>query len=284
MQTTLLILPNFVLILVGLALARAVSTTAAGSGKGSRRSSISCSSRRYCCVRSPFHRSTFAGIGIVVGCGWAIMLLGMALAALARPLFRIDARVAASCFQCAFRFNTYIGLAVAGSLFGAPGVATAALLMGALIPLANSGRGGNARGARANEPLARARAKPPHRLHARRLCLEPVRNGMPGFLDQTLNLLGQAALPAGLLAVGAALRIEHGEASLAAHAWWLGVKLAVMPLAAWACVALSGALRRSRPGCWCCGRHSPPPRAPTSSPCAWAETGAPSPRRSRPER
>ena len=64
--------------------------------------------------------------------------------------------------------------------------------------------------------------------------------GMPGFLDQTLNLLGSSALPAGLLAVGAALRIERGKASVGAHSWWLGVKLAALPLAAWACVRLLG--------------------------------------------
>jgi hypothetical protein len=63
---------------------------------------------------------------------------------------------------------------------------------------------------------------------------------MPGFLDQTLNLLGSSALPAGLLAVGAALRIERGLASPGAHAWWLGVKLGVLPLAAWGCVKLLG--------------------------------------------
>jgi predicted permease len=64
--------------------------------------------------------------------------------------------------------------------------------------------------------------------------------GMPGFLDQTLLLLGSSALPAGLLAVGAALRIESGRASAAAHGWWLGVKLLVMPLAAFACARLLG--------------------------------------------
>jgi predicted permease len=63
---------------------------------------------------------------------------------------------------------------------------------------------------------------------------------MPGFLDQTLQLLGSSALPAGLLAVGAALRVERGRASPAAHAWWLGVKLLATPLAAWACVRLLG--------------------------------------------
>lgn len=232
MQTALLILPNFVLILAGLALARAFDY---------KREFWEGLEKLVYFVLFPalllrsiaLSSLDLASLGKVIACGWAIMLLGMALAAAARPLFRVDATVAASCFQCAFRFNTYIGLAVAGSVYGSPGVAVAALVFGALIPLANLGAVGM---------LA---------AHSRtNLWLELARNplvvstlagfawnlsglGMPGFLDQTLDLLGQSALPAGLLAVGAALRMQRGRASAGAHAWWLGVKLAVLPLAAW---------------------------------------------------
>jgi predicted permease len=44
---------------------------------------------------------------------------------------------------------------------------------------------------------------------------------LPGFADQTLALLGQTALPAGLLSVGAAMKLERGQGPLSAHAWWL---------------------------------------------------------------
>jgi predicted permease len=56
---------------------------------------------------------------------------------------------------------------------------------------------------------------------------------LPSFADQTLNLLAVTALPAGLLAVGAAMRIEKGQGSVAAHAWWLAVKLVAVPAIAW---------------------------------------------------
>jgi len=56
---------------------------------------------------------------------------------------------------------------------------------------------------------------------------------VPGFADQTLNLLGSTALPAGLLSVGAAMRIERGQGPAAAHAWWLAVKLVAVPGVAW---------------------------------------------------
>ncbi|MCK7490459.1 MAG: hypothetical protein MZW92_00610 [Comamonadaceae bacterium] len=50
---------------------------------------------------------------------------GWLLALLARPVCS-DCRRCASprMFQCAYRFNSYIALAVAGMLFGAPGIAT----------------------------------------------------------------------------------------------------------------------------------------------------------------
>src|SRR5206468_11176294 len=57
---------------------------------------------------------------------------------------------------------------------------------------------------------------------------------LPAFADQTLNLLGTTALPAGLLSVGAAMRIERGQGPIAAHAWWPVLKLAIVPALAWA--------------------------------------------------
>lgn len=239
MHAALLILPNFVLILVGLALARAFDY-GRGFWEGLEKLVYFVLFPALLLRSLAVSRLDLAGVGKVLACGAAIMLLGMALGWLARPLFRVEARVAASCFQCAFRFNTYIGLAVAGSVFGAPGVALAALLFGALIPIANLGAVGML--------AAQSRTS---------LWLELARNplvvatlagfawnlsdlGMPGFLDRTLDLLGQSALPAGLLAVGAALRIERGQAGASAHAWWLGVKLAALPLAAWGCVKWLG--------------------------------------------
>jgi malonate transporter and related proteins len=63
---------------------------------------------------------------------------------------------------------------------------------------------------------------------------------LPGFADQTLNLLAICALPAGLLSVGAAMRIEEGQGPVGAHAWWLVVKLVAVPAVAWGLVNLFG--------------------------------------------
>ena len=46
------------------------------------------------------------------------------------------------------------------------------------------------------------------------------------------ELLSSAALPLGLLAVGAGLRFQRGALPWPALAWWTGVKLVALPLAA----------------------------------------------------
>jgi malonate transporter len=235
--TALLILPNFVLILVGFVLARRFDY-GRGFWEGLEKLVYFVLFPALLLRSIAVSTLDFASLGVVVACGWGLMLLGMALGALARPLFKVEPVVAASCFQCAFRFNTYIGLAVAGSVYGAPGVAVAALLFGAVIPLANFGAVGMlAAHARVNFWLELAR-NPLVVSTLAGFAWNLAGLPMPGFLGQTLGLLGASALPAGLLAVGAALRIESGRANAAAHAWWLAVKLGATPLAALACVKL----------------------------------------------
>jgi malonate transporter len=46
---------------------------------------------------------------------------GMLLGILPRLFSKLPALTYASMFQCAYRFNSYIALAVAGMLFGSPG-------------------------------------------------------------------------------------------------------------------------------------------------------------------
>ena len=69
--------------------------------------------------------------------GVLFTLAGMGLSALARPLLRLPQPTFAACFQCAFRFNTYIALAAASRLAGAEGVAALSLLIGVLVPIVN---------------------------------------------------------------------------------------------------------------------------------------------------
>jgi predicted permease len=55
-----------------------------------------------------------------------------------------------------------------------------------------------------------------------------------------LELLAAAALPLGLLAVGAGLRFTRGTLPLPAIAWWQAIKLGVLPAIAYALANVLG--------------------------------------------
>ena len=240
MNAALLILPNFVLILVGLALARAFDY-GRDFWEGLEKLVYYVFFPALLFRSLAIARIDFGQAGWLVAAACAFTIAGFLLSLLARPIFGLDRQLHATGSQCGYRFNTYIGLAVAGSLFGSDGVALAALLLGVMIPLANLG---------AVAVLA---------THSERgFVSELVRHPLvlsclagfawnvagiplPGFADQTLALLGQTALPAGLLSVGAAMRIERGQGPVGAHVWWLAVKLLAVPAIAFALASAIGA-------------------------------------------
>lgn len=167
----------------------------------------------------------------------ATALLTMALAMLAalpvRWLFALRPMVFASLFQCAYRFNSYIGLAAAGLLFGTPGIATMGLIIGAAVPLANLS---------SVWMLARHGEVGVLREIVRNPLIWATASGfilnLGGFhpplpLQMVLGRLADAAIALGLLAVGAALRLGRIPGLGGAASWLLAVKLLLMPLLAW---------------------------------------------------
>jgi predicted permease len=172
----------------------------------------------------------------LVATGLAFTLSGIALSLLARPLLRLQEGEFAACFQCGFRFNTYLALAVAERLQGARGLAVITLLVGVLVPVVNVAavgmlaRDGKARvlPALVRNPLVLACAAG----------LGWAAGGwpLPDVPDRVLGELGGASLALGLLTVGAALRIERGGLPLPAVVYWVALKLIVVP----ACAVLAG--------------------------------------------
>jgi len=180
-----------------------------------------------------------SGTGRFLAVGVGFTLGGMLLSALGRPLLRLDSPTFAACFQCGFRFNTYIALAIASRLDPAAGVALLSALLGLLVPLVNIA---------AVTALAQGRSA--------RVALEIARNPLviacaaglgwratglplPAIPLRVLEHLASAALPLGLLAVGAGLRFGGHALPPAAVAWWTGVKLLAMPALALALARLA---------------------------------------------
>lgn len=165
--------------------------------------------------------------------GLLIMLTGMLLGSLARWLFPITPISFASQFQCAFRYNTYIGLAVAAKLHGTAGIAAMGLLAGAMVPPANVAAVGML--ARHGETSVwRELAKNPLVLATLAGLLWNMAGlSLPAPAGQFLGRLAEAAIALGLLAVGAALKLRGKPGGgYVAGAWFLAVKLLALPLAA----------------------------------------------------
>ena len=163
---------------------------------------------------------------------FAAMAGGMLLGLLPKLFTRLPALTYASMFQCAYRFNSYIALAVAGMLFGAPGIATMGLIVGAAVPfaiffffllLARHGEVGLWREV-ARNPLIWATASG--------FLLNLAGFVPPAPLQAFLGRLADASIALGLITVGAALRLDGSSGVKAFASWLVAVKLLALPLIA----------------------------------------------------
>ena len=160
------------------------------------------------------------------------MLGGMVLGILPRFFTRVPPLTFASVFQCAYRFNSYIALAVAGMLFGSPGIATMGLIVGAAVPFANLV---------SVWMLARHGEVGLWREVARNPLIWGTLAGFmlnfAGFVPPMpvqafLGRLADASIALGLITVGAALRLDNTPGVRWVSIWLLGVKLLALPVIA----------------------------------------------------
>lgn len=169
--------------------------------------------------------------------GWALCLSGIAMAYVLPYLpwlgRHVDRREHAASAQVAFRFNTFIALALAERVVGTQGTVLIAVLIGVCVPLLNVG---------AVWPMAR---------HAERgLFGELARNpliigtvaglganllgfSMPSWLVPTADRIGAAALAMGLLAAGAGLQPGRLRGDKALSVALLSIRHLWLPLMAW---------------------------------------------------
>lgn len=137
-------------------------------------------------------------------------LIGAIVLVLCKRMLIEDGPSFTSMFQGAIRFNNYIGVTIAAALFGSSGIALAAVANAAIVPTVNIlcvlvfARFGTARSS--------------WRGVLRSIVLNPLvvacgigtllhisGLGLPAGIEQTMKALGHAALPLGLMCVGAAL-------------------------------------------------------------------------------
>ena len=190
-------------------------------------------------VKSPLDVHSASSL---IGAGWALMFAGVALA-YSLPYWpwlgrHIPVREHAASTQIAFRFNSFVALALADRLAGPQGALLIAVLIGVCVPLTNIA---------AVWPMAR---------HAQRGFLqELVRNPLiiatasglaanllgftlPIWLEPTVSRIGAAALALGLMAAGAGMQFGALTKAKSLAVALLAIRHFVLPVVALGLTAL----------------------------------------------
>ena len=184
-------------------------------------------------VKSPLDIGAASGL---IGAGWALGLTGIGLA-YSLPHWpwlgrHIPARDHAASTQVAFRFNSFIGLALAERLAGPQGLLLIAVLIGVCVPLFNvaavwpmarQGQRGFA-GVLLRNPLIIGTASG---LAANLLGLR-----IPGWLEPALSRMGGASLALGLMAAGAGMQFGALGRAKSMAVILLAIRHLVLPVAA----------------------------------------------------
>jgi len=228
MAHPLLLLPDFLLILIGWAVCRFTDLNRSVWDAAERLvyyllfpvllfNSI---------VRSPLQPAqtlSLAGVALLT------LLAGIVLALSLKFVPGVDARLHASGAQTAFRFNSFVALALAERLGGPQALAWMALLIALGVPLCNVA---------AVLPLARHSGHPFGRELIRNPLIVSTLAGLlanmaglqlPDAVATTLQRIGVAALPLGLMAVGAALKLGRLRAAPRLAFAFMALRHAVLP-------------------------------------------------------
>ena len=175
---------------------------------------------------------------------WGSLAVGAVLSvALARAFGQPHASMT-SVLMGGIRFNNLIGFAIAGAMFGAPGLALGAVATGMIVPAVQFittmafalGGGGRLRALAVLRQLA---INPLIIACALGFCVAGL-GGLPAGVAPLARALGQASVALGLLAVGAALTLGAWRDRLPLQLATSVLKLVVMPALTLAAAHLLG--------------------------------------------
>lgn len=186
-------------------------------------------------VKSPLdvhEASSLIGAGLLMGtCGIAMAYSLPHLPFLGR---RIDRRDHAAAAQVAFRFNSFIALALAERLAGARGSQLIAVLIGFCVPLFNIG---------AVWPMARHGGSGMLRALVRNPLIIATVSGLaanllgfriPSWLEPGVARIGAASIALGLMTAGAGLQFGTLASNKALTTGVLAIRHFLTPLVGWA--------------------------------------------------
>ena len=170
----------------------------------------------------------FGNTGKMLQAALIATVCAVALGWLAKPLFRSGPMLFESGVQTAFRFNSYMALAIASRLSGEQGTSLMALIIGFAVPLCNMAavhalvhKGGGLLRELAKNPLLMATAAG--------MAFNLLGLHLPEIVGATLSRMANASLALGLITVGAGLRLSGLHEAKGIAAYFLAVKLLALP-------------------------------------------------------
>lgn len=188
-------------------------------------------------LKTPLSAQTTGDLLLVA---FILVVVGYVMVRVGGRLLKVPDMALASATQCGFRFNTYLGLALAPSIGGASGQTVMALVVGLTVPMANIAavyplarqQGGNMVGALVRNPL----------LLSTILGLAANLAGfqLPVSLDIMADRLGLAAVALGILCIGPSLSWQGSQGHGLFVAWVVATKILLLPLIAWLCASWLG--------------------------------------------
>lgn len=183
----------------------------------------------YSTSRAPLDLST---TGKLIQVALLSILAGVGLGWLAKPMFRTAPMVFESGVQTAFRFNSYIALALASRLGGDQGTALMAVIIGFAVPTCNLAAV-HALAHRSGGILREIFRNPLLVATASGLLFNAVGLQLPEVPSLVLARLGNASIALGLIAVGAGLRLAGHNEARGISAYFIAVKLLALPAVAY---------------------------------------------------
>ena len=162
-----------------------------------------------------------------------------------RPLLMVDGPAFTSVFQGSVRFNNYVGVSLAAGLFGAKGIALAAICNAAIVPTVNilcvlvfakhgtaklSGKG----------ILKQLVTNPLVVASLGGIAFKMLGLNIPAGVEPSMRSLGAASLPLGLICVGAALDFRTAKQWIGPVASSSAMKFLAMPAATVIAAAIIG--------------------------------------------
>ena len=161
-----------------------------------------------------------------------VIITGAICAYLAKLLLATDALRHASVSQCSYRFNSYLAFSIAGAMGGATGLSAMAVIAVVAVPLGNilavsalaQQNKGSLIGPLIKNPLIISTLSG--------LAWNLMGLPLPSPIDITLSRLGSSALALGLICVGASFSLYALQGAQGLVSWMIAIKLLVCPLAA----------------------------------------------------